>query len=150
VSDVDKRREFRKADYSNTSKATLPGPLPLPVPPKNDHKLQATFNEARGHVSAAGNRPFDDKLAALRAYRCAKGLCVKCAEKWSRGHQCPESIQLHVLQEVWDLFQVEEDTDQQIDNASLHSEQLFLALSVAAVSSKDAPKTMKFRGILQG
>ena len=104
VSDVDKRREFHKADYSNTSKATLPGPLPLPAPPKNDHKLQATFNEARGHVSAAGNQPFDGKLAALCAYKCAKGLCVKCAEKWSRWHQCPESIQLHVLQEVWDLF----------------------------------------------
>jgi hypothetical protein len=36
-------------------------------------------------------RPQDDKWAALRAFRRAKGLCVKCAEKWSREHKCPPS-----------------------------------------------------------
>lgn len=32
----------------------------------------------------------------FRAYRRAKGLCQRCAEKWSRDLQCP-TVQLHAL-----------------------------------------------------
>jgi hypothetical protein len=37
-------------------------------------------------------RAVGDKLAALRAYRRARGLCHRCAEKWSCDDQCPSSV----------------------------------------------------------
>jgi hypothetical protein len=33
-----------------------------------------------------------------------KGLCIRCAEKWSREHKCVATVQLHVVQELFDLF----------------------------------------------
>lgn len=42
----------------------------------------------------------EDKFKALRAYRRANGLCDICAEKWSKGHTCACSVQLHAMQEM--------------------------------------------------
>jgi hypothetical protein len=50
----------------------------------------------------------DDKLAALRHFRRARGLCDKCAEKWSYGHKCTAAAHVHALEEVWDLLIPEE------------------------------------------
>lgn len=33
-----------------------------------------------------------------------KGLCIKCAEKWSKDHRCADSIQLNAVQEIFELF----------------------------------------------
>jgi hypothetical protein len=68
----------------------------LPVPQKQsalppihakDKQIQATSHA-------------EDKLAALKAYRRAKGLCFTCGERWARDHQCKSSVQLHVVQEL--------------------------------------------------
>jgi hypothetical protein len=42
----------------------------------------------------------DDKLATLKAYRKAKGLCFICGEKWGKDHKCSTTVQLHVVQEM--------------------------------------------------
>jgi hypothetical protein len=69
----------------------------------------------------------EEKMAALRAFRRAKHLCVCCAEKWSRDHKCSPAVQLHVVQEVLDLFNLEDiDT---LSAPSESSEQLFLVVS---------------------
>lgn len=46
----------------------------------------------------------DEKLAALRAYRRANGLCPTCGERWSRDHKCGPTVQLHVLEELWEML----------------------------------------------
>jgi hypothetical protein len=46
----------------------------------------------------------DSKVASLRAYRRARGLCQYCADKWVKGHKCSPTIQLHVMQELLDLL----------------------------------------------
>jgi len=77
------------------------------------------------------------------------GLCYKCAEKWSRDHKCSPIVQLHAVQELWELFQLE---DMSVDSHSMpaeSSEQLFLAISKAAVTGQGAPRTMKFLGSIQ-
>jgi hypothetical protein len=43
-------------------------------------------------------QPIEDRVAALRAYRKAKGLCHKCGEKWSSEHKCGPTVQLHVVE----------------------------------------------------
>ena len=45
----------------------------------------------------------DDKLQSLCSYKKARGLCMRCGEKWHQGHKCSPALQLHALQEVWDL-----------------------------------------------
>lgn len=47
----------------------------------------------------------EDKWSALRTYRRAKGLCFVCGEKWSKGHQCKQSVSLHVVQEMVEFYQ---------------------------------------------
>jgi hypothetical protein len=84
-------------------------------------------------------------MASLIAYRMAKGLCKKCGEKWSKTHQHATSIQLNVLQKIWDLFD-HVDTKGQED---LVSKQLYLAISEAVVTGKDVPRTLKIRGSIQ-
>lgn len=84
-------------------------------------------------------------MAALRAFRRAKGLCVRCAERWSRDHTCPDKVQLHAIQEVWDVLQSDDSEDQQTV-LSEPQQQLFLAVSAAAFSGEEAPKTMQFKG----
>jgi hypothetical protein len=48
-----------------------------------------------------------DKLDSLRRYRRARGLCDKCAEKWSFVHKCVAAAQIHVMEEVWELLSEE-------------------------------------------
>jgi len=58
-------------------------------------------------------------------------------------------VQLHAVQELWELFQLEDlsaDTSSSPDSAS---EQLFLALSKSAWSGQVGSRTMKFSGSIQ-
>lgn len=41
-----------------------------------------------------------DKLATLKAYRRAKGLCFTCGERWGKDHKCSATVYLHVVQEM--------------------------------------------------
>jgi hypothetical protein len=92
-------------------------------------------------------KSLEEKWAALKAYRRAKGHCIKCAEKWSREHKCAPSVQLHVLQEVLELFKMEMDDE---DTASITSKsQSFLALSAHAVNGTEGPRTMRMQGRIQ-
>jgi hypothetical protein len=61
---------------------------------------QVSVTEDSKHAEVPRQRGMDDKLAALRAYRRAKGLCQRCVEKWSRDHQRPPTVQLQALQKV--------------------------------------------------
>jgi hypothetical protein len=45
-----------------------------------------------------------DRVASLKSYRRARGLCDRYAEKWFRGHKCPNTVQLQAIEEVWDLL----------------------------------------------
>ncbi|WVZ96162.1 hypothetical protein U9M48_041833 [Paspalum notatum var. saurae] len=95
-------------------------------------------------------RSVTDKFSALCAYRRARGLCDRCAEKWSLGHRCAPAIQLHAVQEVLELFTVEESSDgaeqQPSDGDMVSTEQIFVALSQEAVSGSLGARTMKLEG----
>lgn len=78
----------------------------------------------------------------------AKGLCKICAKKWFKGHKCSPSVQLHVVQEIWDMLgppNCESPAD-----CTDTSSQLFVTLSQAAVSSTEYSKTLKFWGYVAG
>lgn len=61
--------------------------------------------------------------------------------KMGQGSQCSDTVQLHTMQEVFAIFQIEEDA-QSVDSAVQQTgEQLFLTLSTAAVCGLFAPRT---------
>jgi hypothetical protein len=70
-------------------KSSFQGALPLPRPP-----LQTKSDNVPDDKSKAGIKipSVEDKIAALAAYRMAKGLCRRCGEKWFKGHKCAESV----------------------------------------------------------
>ncbi|RLM69449.1 uncharacterized protein C2845_PM17G09550 [Panicum miliaceum] len=125
--------------------------MPLPLPPCGDRSGTSTYAQDRRGMDAARFKPVDEKLAALRAYRRAKGLCEKCVERWSRDHKCAESVQLLALQEVWELLQIndeEQSAEQEAPAGSIVEGEL-CALSLAAAQGGRGPKTLKMIGQIQ-
>lgn len=72
-----------------------------------------------------------------------------CVEKWARGHRCSQTVQLHAVQELWELLQVDVDLDSISDLGDTDS-QLILLLSQEAVTSGSNSRTLKFLGNIQG
>ena len=77
------------------------------------------------------------------------GLCHKCGEKWNREHVCAPTVQLHVVQELWELFQLEDDSPEYQVTSPDASEELLLAISKAVVNGITASRTVKFSGLIQ-
>jgi hypothetical protein len=42
-----------------------------------------------GEAKNYGKVKMDDKLPALMTQRKKLGLCMKCGDKWGKGHKCP-------------------------------------------------------------
>lgn len=90
----------------------------------------------------------EDWLNTLRSYRRARGLCIHCGEKWSGDNRCSENIQLHVLQEFWDICHNECFDDEH--NEEPTDAQVCLAISLAALNGHTTVSTMQFHGTVQG
>jgi hypothetical protein len=134
------RQDHRKLDFRSWSKQSAPNPLPLPPPPQATVPKSEPIPKHFDHSTAV-----DSKLGALKAYRRARGLCEKCAEKWHRGHTCSATVQLHVLQEVWDLL-----SDTPVSDAAgatnSTEESILMSLSPEAVSESSTKRSMQFIG----
>jgi hypothetical protein len=100
--------------------------------------------------SVSKTQDVEDKIAALVAYRMAKGLCRRCGEKWFKGHTCATSMQLNAIQEVWDLIESNSESIQDSYASQGPTEQAFMVLHIAAISGEVAPKTLKIKGVIQG
>ena len=89
----------------------------------------------------------EDKWEALRSYRKAKGLCFMCGEKWSRDHQCKQSVSLHVVQEMVEFFQC---TSSEEFGSDEDEEVNLMAISKAAEGRTARSKAFQLVVILQG
>lgn len=133
----DKKKDGRRMEMSSYSQSFSKGPLPSRQLP----------NAKVADSPATAEKTTQDKLASLFAYRKAKGLCYKCGLQYAKGHRCADTVQLHVVDELWKLLDL---SDQQEDDISEASAELQLCLSQAAVTNISAPKTVKFVGGIQG
>jgi hypothetical protein len=88
-----------------------------------------------------------DQVASLKSYCRALGLCDRCVEKWFQGHKCANTVQLHAIEEVWDLLTLDEATVEVIEP----TEQLMMVVSLsnAAWSGSDTVSTMRLQGQIQ-
>ena len=75
--------------------------LPLPPPPP---RLALPATEVKPIVDAGSGPTLDERWSALRVTWRAQGHCMRCGGKWGRDHQCPAAVQLHVVQELLDVF----------------------------------------------
>jgi hypothetical protein len=100
--DSHKKKDTRRYE-STLSRVTHRPAYPLPVPPNLDKGASSSAAEDRRGSDPTKAVATDDKLRALRQYRRARGLCEKCAKKWFNGHKCAPNVQLHIIEELWDL-----------------------------------------------
>jgi len=149
VGDSTRRREFRRPDPPQPLKQAPRGPLPLPAPPRPAPPLPAQAADRRGVKASRAESSPEARAAALRTYRRAMGLCYKCGEKWSRDHSCAATVQLHVVQELWELFQLDDDLPELQSDMEAPSDHLFLAISKAAVNGISVVRTVRFSGSIQ-
>uniref|UniRef100_A0ACD6AFV1 Uncharacterized protein n=1 Tax=Avena sativa TaxID=4498 RepID=A0ACD6AFV1_AVESA len=142
------RLDYRRGDYSSGTRAIPHTALPLPLPPRgklpqgqkgDDHRL----GEAPRQV------PQDDKVAALRAYRRARGLCFTCGERWGRDHRCGPMVQLHVVEELLAMVQPKEEPGPLSDQSACDTGSELMHISQAAVEGSQGATTMRFQGTVQ-
>jgi hypothetical protein len=81
-------------------------------------------------------------------FRKANGLCYTCGKKWTgRAHKCPEHVPLHVVQEVFEAFLLDQTSDtDSIDGDTDTAEDtvMYVQPSVIAQPQKRR-RTMRFR-----
>jgi hypothetical protein len=95
VLDQGTRKDFKCSEASPfTRTTTIKGALPLPPAPWRP------LQEPADKCPLLKPANVDDKLATLQNYRKARGLCIRCGEKWVPGHRCAPVPQVHALQEV--------------------------------------------------
>jgi hypothetical protein len=100
------RKEFRQADYANVP-CWQPKGIYVVSPPQVGDKAQVGIAEKL----LPGIKTMNRKLADLKAYHRAHGLCDHYGEKWSHDHKCVAQVGLHVLDELYALFASEDYTD---------------------------------------
>lgn len=105
-----RRCDYKCSDYFPPVKQESSSTLALPPPSRVD-KSSAPMSEDRRGTDAARARSAEDRWASLKAMRRAQGLCQRCAEKWSKGHRCSESVQLHAVRELLEIFQMDDTSD---------------------------------------
>lgn len=91
---------------------------------------------------------WDEKLSALRSARRAKGLCMKCGEPYSPQHRCPKQIPLHVLEEVLEVLQLDNITEDDSEGSAHESDEELLTMSSCAAQGLQGKKTMRLQGLL--
>jgi hypothetical protein len=89
----------------------------------------------------------NEKLDFLRAYRKDKGLCFKCGEKWSRQHQCPQQVPLHIIEELLEVLDYSDGESS--DEGDLTTPADSSLMSVASPSKAGSRRrTMQFKGMI--
>lgn len=142
-----KKMDVRRSNYSYQNRHSFAAPLPLPPPPKSD-KPQSVKDTDRRATDASRARTTDDRFVALHSYCRAQGLCQWCVESWSKGHRCADKVQLNALQELMEVFQISETADPG-DATADSVDELFLTLSIAAISGNPSSRSMCLLGIVQ-
>jgi hypothetical protein len=114
----------------------------------NSPSKNTELNKQEGKKSpySSKGKAQGEKASALMAYRKAKGLCYKCGEKWGPQHSCPDSVPLHLVEELWQMVVEKEDQSVKslLSETDSDSGEDIMAVSVHAVNGTYASKTIKF------
>jgi hypothetical protein len=140
------RREGRRIENHGMSKGYQKNSLVAgnSVPMASHRGLPQ--NDERRRTNSSSYKAKDSKLAALKAYRRAKGLCFKYGERWNPNHTRSNSVPLHVVEEMWAITsQVagEIEVDGSESQLAPEDEEVVLAVTIAAASGSENNKTIR-------
>jgi hypothetical protein len=108
-----------------------------------DKKKLSEVDKGKGEGQA---KEAEDKWAALREMRKKNGLCFKYGGKWVSNHKCPAHVPLHVLEEILDALEPEDDSD---DDLSPDPEDEVIATVTQSSDLEGAKRrTMKLCGLI--
>jgi hypothetical protein len=146
VVDPGKKRDYRRGEQLVGPRPFAPRALPLPPPPPRPALSAPELNRP---LADGGRGPTaEERWTALRAARRAQGLCMRCGGRWALDHQCPPQVQLHVVQELLDILHIDDDVAAAVPAEEPPPEQVFLQLSLAAISGTVQPRTICFWGTI--
>lgn len=91
---------------------------------------------------------WEDRFESLKSARRARGECFKCGEKWGPGHKCPKSVQLHILEELLEVFQIGDANEGEAEEGDSGSEEE-LVISECAMTGSSGRKTIRLEGLIQ-
>jgi len=146
------KRDIKKTDGSGVFKPFLKQSLPNIVPPSPStlstpsavsRSPNYSSPEEKLHVESTKVQSFEEKLAAVKAYRRAKGLCYKCGTKWAPNHKCAPTVSLHMVEELWQLLPESPEANQ---SEQYDSGEDLMAISLHAVNGTDTLKTIRVMG----
>lgn len=146
----DKGKETKKAKGNFVLRSGNRVALPLPLPPTVKGGTPIYTEERRVSDNLKGQAKEHDRLASLKSYRRAKGLCFVCGERWGKDHKCASSIQLYVVQELLDVLQSDSSLDGSQILEQQYAEDTLMAISQQAVSGTESGSSIRLRGWVQG
>lgn len=117
---------------------------------KNNFKVPSLAKGILGpppdEIKKTEERPkWEEQYDSLNAARRARGECFKCGEKFGPGHKCPKAVQLHVLDELLEVFQFSDEPGQ-VEESSSDEE---LLLSENALFGTEGKRTIWLQGLIQ-
>jgi hypothetical protein len=137
--DLGKKRDYKKP-YSGFQHQAPPPSMGVQASSSKEVKQASTTSST------------DNKMTALYAYRKAQGLCYKCGMTYSRGHRCADTVQLQMVEELWQMVSLPETEMSSSSEADLplptpnENIEVNMMLSQAAVKGISTPHTMRFVG----
>lgn len=90
---------------------------------------------------------WEERLDSLKSYHRSKGLCFTCGDKWSRTHQCPDKIPLHVIEELMEILLISADMEAE-DSEESDSEDLMLLAATTEPRSALKKNTIRLQGVV--
>lgn len=137
-------------DYKTVEVASPSRPLFKQVYQGNSSSSkQADIKPKTDNSSSSSSKPTDEKLAALMAYRKAKGLCYKCGGKWGPQHKCPTSVPLNMIEEVWQLMAEPMEASSHAPTVHSDSDDELMAISAPALGGTTSSKTFKLMAFIK-
>ncbi len=82
---------------------------------------------------------------------CGTSSLSSSGERWNRERKCGPTVQLHVIEELWDLLE-EGSSEPEIEQSaevSEHDSELCVISREAVLGSIDSPHTLRLQGLIQ-
>jgi hypothetical protein len=114
--------------------------------PKGGYQRGDRHNAADAEKPTNPSKPLDKRLADLKAYRRAQGLCDHCGDKWSRDHKCAAKVGLHVLDELYALFSTDCTVEDPATDDGENCETAEHCYCLSASVTSTIVRTLQFRG----
>ncbi|CAN6225874.1 unnamed protein product [Urochloa humidicola] len=140
-------KEIRKSDEFIHKAQVRSGFHSPGLKDSSPNNFTSSSNLERKTSSPSRSKPQDDKLTALMNYRRAKGLCFKCGTKWGPNHKCPDSVPLHMVEELWQMLEEEPKFSIPSSNSQGDSDsgEDLMSISVHACNGTTANKTIRLQ-----